>query len=212
MDLSSPLDQLTNDKRRFGVFAIDHRDSLRAFVRPDDPDSLTPQEITDLKDQMVRAIAPDATGVMLEPEYSIPQLIDSGAKPANIGFTAASINDTRSANNRAGQLAKGVDSFSERQAGRDDIFRNQDAVSVFDLKAAAQLEGPFDALHKHGAASKVAGKFITRNNAAHCRADDDINIAQARFHFLGQCSAELGRQFRLRKHQRLLQKDWAAAP
>ena len=79
----------TNDKRRFGVFAIDHRDSLRAFVRPDDPDSLTAQEITDLKDQMVRAIAPDATGVMLEPEYSIPQLIDSGAKPATIGFTAA---------------------------------------------------------------------------------------------------------------------------
>ncbi|MGB0501663.1 MAG: hypothetical protein ACPGNP_10805, partial [Acidimicrobiales bacterium] len=77
-DLSSMLDDLTNDKRRFGVFAIDHRDSLRAFVRPDDPDSLTAQEITDLKDQMVRAIAPDATGVMLEPEYSIPQLIDSG--------------------------------------------------------------------------------------------------------------------------------------
>ena len=88
-DLSSMLDDLANDKRRFGVFAIDHRDSLRAFVRPDDPDSLTAQEITDLKDQMVRAIAPDATGVMLEPEYSIPQLIDSGAKPATIGFTAA---------------------------------------------------------------------------------------------------------------------------
>ena len=88
-EMSSMLDQLTNDKRRFGVFAIDHRDSLRAFVRPDDPDSLAAQEITDLKDQMVRAIAPDATGVMLEPEYSIPQLIDSGAKPAGIGFTAA---------------------------------------------------------------------------------------------------------------------------
>ncbi len=87
--LTSSLDDLTNAKRRFGVFAIDHRDSLRAFVRPDDPDSLTAQEITDLKDQMVRAIAPEATGVMLEPEYSIPQLIDSGALPEGIGFTAA---------------------------------------------------------------------------------------------------------------------------
>ena len=72
MDLRSPLDDLTNDKRRFGVFAIDHRDSLRAFVRPDDPGSLTAAEITDLKIQMVQAIAPEATGVMLEPEYSIP--------------------------------------------------------------------------------------------------------------------------------------------
>ena len=89
MNLHSPLDDLTNDKRRFGVFAIDHRDSLRAFVRPDDPDGLSAAEITALKDQMVRAIAPEATGVMLEPEYSIPQLIDSGAVPRGIGFTAA---------------------------------------------------------------------------------------------------------------------------
>ncbi|MGB1631464.1 MAG: hypothetical protein ACPHIC_11055 [Acidimicrobiales bacterium] len=89
MNLRSPLDDLANDKRRFGVFAIDHRDSLRAFVRPDDPDSLSAAEITALKDQMVRTIAPEATGVMLEPEYSIPQLIDSGAVPRGIGFTAA---------------------------------------------------------------------------------------------------------------------------
>ena len=89
MNLRSPLDDLTNDKRRFGVFAIDHRDSLRAFVRPDDPDSLSAAEITALKDQMVRTIAPEATGVMLEPEYSIPHLIDSGAVPRGIGFTAA---------------------------------------------------------------------------------------------------------------------------
>lgn len=89
MQLDSLLDDLTNDKRRFGVFAIDHRDSLRAFVRPDDPDSLTAEEITALKIEMVAAVAPDATGVMLEPEYSIPQVIDAGALPPGVGFTAA---------------------------------------------------------------------------------------------------------------------------
>jgi tagatose 1,6-diphosphate aldolase len=83
------LDALTNELRRFGVFAIDHRDSLRAFVQPDDPAGLTAQAITDLKIEMVRAIAPEATGVMLEPEYSIPQVIDAGALPAGLGFTAA---------------------------------------------------------------------------------------------------------------------------
>ena len=90
-DAAAPnlLDRLSNDKRRFGVFAIDHRDSLRAFVLPEDPTSLTGEEITALKDEMVRAIAPEATGVMLEPEYSIPQLIDSGAVPQGMGFTAA---------------------------------------------------------------------------------------------------------------------------
>jgi len=83
------FDTLTNDKRRFGVFAIDHRDSLRAFVRPDDPDSLTAQEITDLKLQMIGTVAPLATGAMLEPEYTIPQAIDAGVLPPGMGFTAA---------------------------------------------------------------------------------------------------------------------------
>lgn len=88
-DFGTPLDRLTNGKRRFGVFAIDHRDSLRAFVRPDDPASLTAAEITDLKVEMVRAVASEATGVMLEPEYSIPQVLEAGVLPAGIGFTAA---------------------------------------------------------------------------------------------------------------------------
>ena len=83
------FDKLTNEKRRFGVFAIDHRDSLRAFVQPEDPDGLSAQEITDLKIEMVSAIAPEATGVMLEPEYSIPQVLVAGAVPAGMGFTAA---------------------------------------------------------------------------------------------------------------------------
>ena len=30
-----------------------------------------------------------ATGVMLEPEYSIPQLLDAGAVPDGVGFLAA---------------------------------------------------------------------------------------------------------------------------
>ncbi len=80
---------LTNSQGRFGVFAIDHRDSLRAFLSPDAPDSISAEEITALKIQMVRAIAPEATGVMLEPEYSIPQVIDAGAMPAGVGFVAA---------------------------------------------------------------------------------------------------------------------------
>ena len=71
------------------VLALDHRDSLRQFMRPDDPDSLTATEITALKIELARVLAPLATGVMLEPEYSIPALPDSGVLPAHVGFTAA---------------------------------------------------------------------------------------------------------------------------
>lgn len=73
---------------RFAVLAIDHRDSLRGVLAPDDPDSVTHQAIVDLKRDLVAGLAAGATGVMLEPEYSIPQLLD-GTLPPGVGFTAA---------------------------------------------------------------------------------------------------------------------------
>ena len=77
-----------SDGGRFGVLAIDHRDSLRAVLTPDDQDSVSAGDITDLKRELVGALATGATGVMLEPEYSIPQLLD-GTLPTGVGFTAA---------------------------------------------------------------------------------------------------------------------------
>ncbi len=80
---------LADDEGRFSILAIDHRDSLRQFLRPDDPDSLTAQEITALKIEIVDGVADLATGVMLEPEYSIPQVLDAGVLPSGVGFLAA---------------------------------------------------------------------------------------------------------------------------
>ena len=77
-----------SDGGRFAVLAIDHRDSLRAVLAPNDQDSVGADDITDLKRELVGALAAGATGVMLEPEYSIPQLLD-GTLPAEVGFTAA---------------------------------------------------------------------------------------------------------------------------
>lgn len=90
-----------SDGGRFGVLAIDHRDSLRAVLAPDDQRSVSAGDITDLKRDLVRALAADATGVMLEPEYSIPQLLD-GTLPAGVGFTAALEAQGYAANPEAG--------------------------------------------------------------------------------------------------------------
>jgi tagatose-1,6-bisphosphate aldolase len=78
---------ITDGAGHVRVLAIDHRDSLRAFVAPDAPESVAAGDITALKLELVRALAADATGVMLEPEYSIPQVV--GALPPGVGFTAA---------------------------------------------------------------------------------------------------------------------------
>ncbi len=74
---------------RFCVLAIDHRDSLRAFLSPEDPDAVPAALLTGLKTDLVRELGPTATGVMLEPEYSIPQVLDAGVLPAGVGFVAA---------------------------------------------------------------------------------------------------------------------------
>ena len=81
------LEGISHDGR-FGVLAIDHRDSLRAVLAPDDPHSVSTEAITGLKRELVGVLAAGATGVMLEPEYSIPQLLD-GTLPDGVGFTAA---------------------------------------------------------------------------------------------------------------------------
>lgn len=83
------IGDLADDRGRFSILAIDHRDSLRQFLRPDDPDSLTAEEITALKIEIVDGVADLATGVMLEPEYSIPQVLDAGVMPPGVGFLAA---------------------------------------------------------------------------------------------------------------------------
>jgi tagatose-1,6-bisphosphate aldolase len=71
------------------ILAIDHRDSLRVFLRPDDPASLRRDDIVALKIELVSGVSDLATGVMLEPEYSIPDVVDAGALPQGVGFLAA---------------------------------------------------------------------------------------------------------------------------
>lgn len=83
------LTDLCDDHGIFRVLAVDHRDSLRLFLEPTAPESVPNEMLTSIKSDLVRAVSPFATGVMLEPEYSIPQLIDDGALADGVGFLAA---------------------------------------------------------------------------------------------------------------------------
>jgi tagatose-1,6-bisphosphate aldolase len=83
------LHQLRDESGTFRVLAVDHRDSLRSYLAPGDPDGVPAATLTSIKVDLVRAISPFATGVMLEPEYSIPQVIDAGALAPGVGFLAA---------------------------------------------------------------------------------------------------------------------------
>jgi tagatose-1,6-bisphosphate aldolase len=73
----------------FRILAVDHRDTLRLFLEPTAPESVPGELLTGIKSALVHAISPHASGVMLEPEYSIPQLIDDGSLAPGVGFVAA---------------------------------------------------------------------------------------------------------------------------
>jgi tagatose-1,6-bisphosphate aldolase len=62
----------------FTILAIDHHDALRRALRPTAPETVTPEEMVAFKTQVVRAIAPEISGVLLDPIYSAAQVAAGG--------------------------------------------------------------------------------------------------------------------------------------
>ena len=79
------LDELATDGGVICVLAIDHRDSFRAMVG----DGVSDEEISQFKIDLISGVGPQASGVMLEPEFSLPQAINAGAVKGSQGFMAA---------------------------------------------------------------------------------------------------------------------------
>lgn len=79
------LDTLATNEGVFTILAIDHRDSLKAVL----PGAATDQEIIDFKLSLISGVGPQASGVMLEPEFSLPHAIEAGALAGSSGFMAA---------------------------------------------------------------------------------------------------------------------------
>ena len=73
----------------FAVLALDHRQNLRKELRPADPASVTYDEMVEFKRAVVRALAPVATGTLLDPEIGAAQCIADGSLPARAGLIVA---------------------------------------------------------------------------------------------------------------------------
>lgn len=79
------IDELATDEGVICVLAIDHRDSFRAMLDGDVSD----EAISQFKIDLISGVGPQASGVMLEPEFSLPQVIEAGAIKGSQGFMAA---------------------------------------------------------------------------------------------------------------------------
>jgi tagatose 1,6-diphosphate aldolase len=83
------LDACASARGTFAVLALDHRQNLRRELRPDDPAAVTYDEMVDFKRTVVRALAPVATGTLLDPEIGAAQCIADGSLPGGAGLIVA---------------------------------------------------------------------------------------------------------------------------
>ena len=83
------LQQCATDRGALAVFALDHRNNLRRALRPDAPDTVTPAEMSAFKQQVVAALAPATSAVLLDPEVGAAQCLASGVLSGKVGLVVA---------------------------------------------------------------------------------------------------------------------------
>jgi len=83
------LAQCATPSGRFVVLALDHRQNLRRELRPDDPDAVGYAEMASFKVAVVEALAPVASGVLVDPEVGVGPAIAEGALPGGTGLIVA---------------------------------------------------------------------------------------------------------------------------
>ena len=84
------LERILSPDGRLRIAALDHRDSLRVeFGAPDDPNGaeVPAETLTGFKADVMAGLGDRPSGVMLEPEYSLPQL--RAVVPAGVGVIGA---------------------------------------------------------------------------------------------------------------------------
>jgi tagatose 1,6-diphosphate aldolase len=111
------LGACASDRGTFTVLALDHRQNLRRELRPDDPDSVTYDEMVDFKRAVVRALAPVATGTLLDPEIGAAQAIWDGSLPARAGLIVA-IEATGYLGSSTARISRVLDGWSADAAKR----------------------------------------------------------------------------------------------
>ena len=83
------LDACATPRGVFIVLALDHRQNLRKEIRPDDPESVSVDEMAELKGDVVSALASRVSGVLLDPEFGAPRCIEDGSLPGDVGLIVA---------------------------------------------------------------------------------------------------------------------------
>jgi tagatose 1,6-diphosphate aldolase len=135
------LDACASPRGIFGVLALDHRQNLRRELRPDDPEAVTDSEMVEFKRAVVRALAPVATGTLLDPEVGAAQCIADGSLPGGAGLIVA-VEATGYDGPSTARISRVLDGWSVEKAKRMGasaakllVYYHPDAANAADQEA-----------------------------------------------------------------------------
>ena len=83
------LDTCASARGTFSVLALDHRNNLRRALAPADPGSVSYERLVAIKRSIVRAVAPVADGILLDPELGAGPAVHDGSLPPGCGLMVA---------------------------------------------------------------------------------------------------------------------------
>jgi tagatose 1,6-diphosphate aldolase len=83
------LQQCATGRGAISILALDHRGSLQRALQPGNPGEVPLVEMVAFKQQVIRAVAPAASAVLLDPEVGAAQCVASGALPGHTGLVVA---------------------------------------------------------------------------------------------------------------------------
>lgn len=80
------LQELANDSGLFTITALDHRGSLRRALNPDDPKSVSYEEMLEYKLKLLGALGPYSSAILIDPIFGAAAALSRGAIAGNQGF------------------------------------------------------------------------------------------------------------------------------
>ena len=134
------LQQCSTAERAISILALDHRGNLRSAMNPSDPQSVTSAELIEFKQQVVSALAPAASAVLLDPQFGAAQCIAAGALPGAVGLLCA-VEATGYTGDPTARSSRMLPGFSLAKAAR--MGANAAKLLVYyhpDSSTAAEIE------------------------------------------------------------------------
>ena len=80
------LDRVATDDGLFTVLAIDHVGSFAQTVKPDNPESMTAEDIRAAKGPIIAALGPVSRAILIDPGYLVGVEQDGGCHPEGLGL------------------------------------------------------------------------------------------------------------------------------